>query len=182
MKDRPVYLICLSVFPFMVCTGIIYSVLPLYIQSLGANKSQIGLVYSCGAASGMITAPFLGQLSDKIGRKKVLLLSMLLFALVFLGYALSKKTGHLFPVQFAEGVAWAALGASAVALIADFVPGERRGKAMGIYNSTWSLGWIIGPTIGGFLSDQIGFRLTFFISVLIITIGLGMGAFLLPKR
>lgn len=182
MKDKTVYLICLSVFPFMVCTGIIYSILPLYFQSLGAGKTQIGLLYTCGASAGAIMAPFLGQLSDKIGRKRVLLLSMALFALVFLGYALSTKTHHLFPVQVGEGMAWAALGASAVALIADFVPEERRGKAMGIYNSTWNFGWIIGPSLGGVLSDQIGFRLTFMISVFIIATGMAISAFLLPER
>ena len=53
---------------------------------------------------------------------------------------------------------------------------------MGIYNSTWNLGWIIGPSLGGFLSDQIGFRMTFVISVLIIATGLAISAFLLPKR
>jgi predicted MFS family arabinose efflux permease len=182
MKDKTVYLICLSVFPFMVCTGIIYSIISLYFQSLGAGKTQIGLLFTCGAAAGAITAPFLGQLSDKIGRRSVLLLAMALFALVFLGYALSRNYHHIFPVQVCEGMAWAALGASAMALIADFVPEERRGKAMGIYNSTWSLGWIIGPSLGGFLSDQIGFRLTFLICVFIITTGFAMGLFLLPKR
>ncbi len=182
MKDKNVYLICLSIFPFMVCSGIIYSILSLYFQSLGAGKSQIGLLYTCGATSGAVTAPFLGQLSDKIGRKKVLLLSMAIFALVFLGYALSRNYRHIFPIQVGEGMAWAALGTSAVALIADFVPEERRGKAMGMYNTTWNLGWIIGPALGGFLSDQIGFRLTFLICAFIITTGLAIGAFLLPKR
>lgn len=181
MKDKSVYLICLSVFPLMVCSGIIYSILSIYIQSLGAAKGQIGLIYTCGAAAGAMAAPLVGALSDRVGRRAVLLGSMAVFALVFSGYALSRTYLHLFPIQVGEGVAWAALGASAVALIADTVPQERRGKAMGIYNTTWNLGWIIGPTLGGVLSDSIGFRFTFAICVLIIGGGIVLGGVVLPR-
>ena len=181
MRDKPVYLICLSVFPLMVCSGIIYSVLSLYIQSLGAARGQIGLIYTCGAAAGAVAAPFVGSLADRVGRRAVLLGSMVVFALVFSGYALSRTYLHLFPIQVGEGIAWAALGASAVALIADSVPQERRGKAMGIYNTTWNLGWIVGPTLGGFLSDAIGFRTTFAICALIIGGGIVLGGLVLPR-
>jgi MFS family permease len=167
-KDNYVYIACLAILPLMVCSGIIYSILPLYIVSLGASRSVVGLVYTCGAVAGAVTSPLWGKFSDKKGRKLTLVISMILFAFVFLGYTLSKHYTQLYFIQVVEGVAWGALGASAIAMIADSVPVERRGKAMGIYNSTLNLGWIIGPLAGGFLSEHIGFRYTFFICVLFI--------------
>ncbi len=181
MKEKSVYLICLSVFPFMICSGIVYSILSLYIEGLGASRSQIGMIYTVGAASGAIAAPFLGRLSDRLGRKTVLIGSMCLFSLVFLGYALCNHYHQLFIVQMGEGMAWAAMGASATAFIADLVPEKRRGWALGMYNTAWNLGWIIGPTLGGFLAEIIGFKITFIICVFIMAVGVGLGILLLPK-
>lgn len=182
MKEKYIYLICLSVFPFMICSGIVYSILSLYIEGLGASRSQIGMVYTFGATSGAITAPFLGKLSDKLGRKTVLIGSMCLFSLVFLGYALCNHYRQLFIVQMGEGMAWAAIGASATAFVADLVPEKRRGWALGMYNTAWNLGWIIGPTLGGFLAEITGFKITFLICVFIMAVGVILGILLLPKK
>jgi MFS family permease len=179
---KKVYVVCLVIFPFMVCSGIVYSILSLYFAKLGATKSQIGLIYTCGALAGAITAPLWGRLADKWGRKGVLLSSMGLFTMVFLGYALSTYYKYLFFVQVAEGMAWTAMGTSATALLADMVSKTKRGKALGIYNAAWSMGWIIGPTLGGTLSDQLGFKPTFFICAIIMLCSLILGPFLLSHR
>ena len=181
-KDNGVYIACLAILPLMICSGIIYSILPLYIVSLGASRSEVGLVYACGAIAGAVTSPLWGNLSDKKGRKVTLIISMVLFIFVFFGYTLSKHYSQLYFIQIVEGVAWGALGASSIALIADLAPIEKRGKAMGIYNSTWNLGWIIGPLAGGFLSDHIGFRYTFFICVLIIVADICLTALAIPSK
>jgi len=180
-KDS-VYVTCLVLLPLMICSGIIYSILPLYIVSLGASKSAVGLIYTCGAIAGAITSPLWGRLSDKRGRKITLIISMLLFLSVFSGYTLSTHYSQLYFIQVVEGIAWGALGASSATLIADLAPVEKRGKAMGIYNSTWNLGWIVGPLAGGFLSDHIGFRYTFFICVLIIVIDMCLAAAAVPSK
>ena len=181
MREKYIYLICLSVFPFMICSGIVYSILSLYIEDLGATRSQIGMIYTFGAISGGVAAPFLGRLSDRLGRKVVLIGSMYLFSLVFLGYALCNHYRQLFIVQIGEGMAWAAMGASATAFIADLVTEERRGWALGMYNTAWNFGWIIGPTLGGFLAEITGFKITFLVCVLIMVIGITLGTILLPK-
>ncbi|RLB04525.1 MAG: MFS transporter [Deltaproteobacteria bacterium] len=181
MGIKKVYLISLSVFPLMVCSGIIYSILSLYMAALGASKSQIGLLYTSGAASAAVTSPMMGRLADKVGKRPILLGSMVIFALVFIGYALSDNFTDLYPVMMAEGVGWGGTGAVTVALIADIVPERRRGTAMGIYNTAWNVGWIVGPTMGGVLSDHLGFRPTFLLCVLIIVTGIILGLLFLPK-
>lgn len=181
-KDSGVYIACLAILPLMICSGIIYSIFPLYIVSLGASRSEVGLVCTCGAIAGAVTSPLWGKLSDKKGRKATLIISMVLFIFVFSGYTLSKHYSHLYFIQIVEGVAWGALGASSIALIADLAPIEKRGKAMGIYNSTWNPGWIVGPLDGGFLSDHVGFRYTFFICVLIIVADICLTALAIPSK
>jgi len=182
MTRRSIYIVCLTIFPFMVGSGIIYSVLSLYFAELGASRSQVGLIYTTGAVAAAATAPLWGRFSDRFGRKWVLLGSMGLFSVVFLGYALSTHYRQLFFVQVGEGVAWAALGASAMALIADLAPKEERGQAMGIYNAAWNIGWIVGPGLGGFLTDYLGFRTAFLICVGMTLTGMALGFALLPKR
>jgi DHA2 family multidrug resistance protein len=67
-----------------------------------------------------------------------------------------------------------------MALIADLVDEAHRGKAMGVYNMTWNLGWIAGPTLGGFLSDRIGFPPTFLICVGLTVMGLILALIFIP--
>lgn len=181
-KKWDLYVVCLTVFPFMICTGIVYSILAIYMSSIGLTKSQVGFLYTAGATAGAIGAPLWGMLADRFGRKKILILSMAGFAFVFLGYALSSSYGQLFIIQIGEGLSWGAMGSAAAALIADLVSQEERGKAMGIYNMTWNLGWVIGPTMGGLLSDHIGFTTTFIVCTVLTLVGFVLAVFFIPGR
>ncbi|HDD35495.1 MAG TPA: MFS transporter, partial [Candidatus Desulfofervidus auxilii] len=148
---------------------------------VGASRSQIGFIYTSGALAGAVTAPFWGRLADRWGKRKILLSSMIAFLLVFLGYAFSSRYTHLFFIQVVEGMAWTAMSASATALIADVAPKKQRGEAMGIYNTAWSIGWVIGPSLGGMLSEHIDFHLTFIFCAFLMLCGIVLG-FLLPKE
>jgi len=177
---KDLLLVCLTILPFMICTGIVYSVLSLYMNMIGLTKSQIGFLYTFGAVAGAAVSPFVGFLTDRVGRKRVLLSSMGLFSLVFFGYALTKRYAVLFLVQAGEGVAWAAMGVAATALVADRISAMHRGKAMGIYNMTWNLGWIIGPSLGGVLADRAGFHFMFFLCAGLTFLGLLFGVLCIP--
>ncbi|MDY6845165.1 MAG: MFS transporter [Thermodesulfobacteriota bacterium] len=172
MENKKLYIACASMMPLMICSGMVYSVLALYISDLGASATQIGLVFMTGASAGAIMAPIFGKLSDTIGRRPVLLLSMLGFSIVFILYSLIENLMYVFPIQILEGATWVAFGTTATALIADIVPSEKRGWGIGIYDLTWNLGWIIGPALGGFLADTVGFRTTFLLSSMLIIFGL----------
>ncbi|MHC1567345.1 MAG: MFS transporter [Candidatus Syntropharchaeia archaeon] len=169
---RELYLLCASLLPLMISSGMIYSIFSLYMEDLGASRSQIGLIFTVSAAAGIFAAPLFGRLSDRIGRKKVMIISMISFSIIFFLYSIARTYIHLFPIQALEGAIWAALGTTIPAFIADIVPAEERGESMGVYNMTWNLGWVIGPVMGGFLAENVGFRWCFSFCAVLILFGL----------
>jgi len=150
----------------------IYSIFSLYLRELGMSLTQIGIVYTASSISGIIFAPVFGRLSDKIGRKPIIILSMASFSLVFLLYSLSRSFLHILPVLILEGGMWAAFGAVTPAFVADIAKERERGEYMGIYNQAWYTGWAIGPFLGGFLAESIGFRLSYIICSIVLLVGL----------
>lgn len=171
MNTKKIYLVCFSILPLMVCVGMIYSIISLYILHLGASRTQVGIVFTVGAIAGTLFGPYMGKISDRVGRRLVIIYSMMGFSLVFIFYAVIDSYKWIIPVQFLEGTVWVAFATSITALIADISPPEERGWAMGVYNQTWNLGWVIGPISGGYLSDKFGFKFTLVFGALIIIFG-----------
>ncbi len=156
----------------MICSGLVYSMFSLYMaEVLGAKKTQIGLIYMVGSLVGLLFGPLLGKLSDRFGRRPIILCSMASFVLIFVLYSMVRGYLLVYPIQILEGTAWVAIGAANTAYIADTIAAEKRGWAMGVYQQTTSIGWIIGPAFGGFLSDIIGSRMTFLLGAILVGIG-----------
>jgi MFS family permease len=145
----------------MVCSSIIWTILTLFIADLGATKTQIGLIRMISTAIAIVFGPSLGKISDRIGRKPILFFSMSCFTLYFVLSFLTYRILYMFPITLLEGIGYLALGTIAPALIADIVPVEERGWAMGIFTRIQNVGWLIGYGLGGYLADIVGFRLTF---------------------
>ncbi len=176
--NRKVVIFSLSLLPMMVSSGMIYSVLPIFLfEELGANRIQVGMLFTIAATTGALTSIMLGRLSDRFGRKPLILLSQILFALVMLIYSTINYYLYAIPIHILEGFAWATIGVASPALLADIAKKSERGEAMGVYNTVWSLGWVIGPTFGGFLAEVFGFRHMLRISFLMILIGLTLTSF-----
>ncbi len=172
MEKKKLYILCASILPLMICSGLVYSMFSLYMyEQLGAPKTQIGLIYMVGSLVGLVLGPLLGKLSDRFGRKPILLASMAAFTLIFVLYSFIDVYVAMYPIQILEGGAWVAIGAATTAYIADIVSQEKRGWAMGVYQQTASVGWVIGPAFGGFLSDVIGSRTTFLMGAILVAIG-----------
>jgi len=140
-------------------------------EVIGAKKTQIGLIYMVSSLMGLLFGPLLGRLSDRFGRKPLILSSMASFVLIFVFYSMARDYLVLYPIQILEGAAWVAIGAGITAYIADIVAADRRGWAMGVYQQTISIGWVIGPAFGGFLADIIGSRTTFLLGAILVGIG-----------
>lgn len=171
--NRKVVIFSISLLPLMVSSGMMYSVLPLYIsEELGANRIQIGLLFTTAAITGTLTSIYIGKLADRVGRKPLILLAQILFALVMLVYSAINYYLYAFPIHVLEGFAWASVGVAAPAFIADITGKGERGEAMGVYNTVWNLGWVIGPFLGGALAEIFGFRVMLRVSFLTIIVGL----------
>jgi len=182
MERKRLYILCACVLPLMICSGLVYSMFSLYMaEVLGAKRTQIGLIYMVGSLVGLLFAPLLGKLSDRFGRKPIILCSMASFVLIFILYSMARGYLVVYPIQILEGAAWVAIGAAVTAYIADIIATEKRGWAMGVYQQTVSVGWVIGPAFGGFLSDIIGFRTIFLLGAILVGIGFILVLFLVKE-
>ncbi len=166
-------LLSATLLPLMTSSGMVYSVLPIYIwEELGASRVEVGGIFTLGAAVGLVTSYILGRIADRVGKKPLILLAQCGFAFVMLSYSLINDRSYAYFIQIFEGLSWTMLGVSAPALIADITEKGERGEAMGIYNTSWSMGWVLGPITGGALSEFYGFRFMLRVSFVMLILGL----------
>ena len=157
----PLFLIFITVFVDLVGFGIVLPVLPLFAKHLtGGNSILLGLLLASYSAMQFIFVPILGAWSDRIGRKPILLGSVLGTCASFLlmGYALSPGVMSLpllFVARILDGISGANLSV-AQAAIADVTTPENRSKGMGLIGAAFGLGFTLGPPIGGLLTHAFG--------------------------
>ena len=155
----------------MITSGMFYSILPIYIsKELNASEMVVGSLFTTGALTGAIVSIAVGKISDLIGRKSMIILSQIFFGLVMLLYSIISYYVFAYPIHVLEGFAWATLGVSAPAYIADV--SKKRGESLGVYNTVVHIGWVIGPVLGGFLAEFFGFRIMLRIAFVMIILGL----------
>jgi len=147
----PLVIIFITVFIDLVGFGIVIPVLPLYAKNFHASDAVIGLLL--GSYSGMqfFFAPILGRMSDKYGRRPVLLFSILGTSLGFLVMGLANTLWLLFVARIIDGATGGNIS-TAQAYIADVTPPEKRSSGMGLIGAAFGLGFIFGPALGGVLS------------------------------
>ncbi len=152
MKTRPALgILFLVVFVDLLGFGMVIPVMPLYAAELGADKKWIGLLMAGYSAMQFLFAPLWGRLSDRIGRRPVLLASIGMTALGFLWYGLAPSFGWLLASRLFAGAATANI-AIAQAYIADVTPPEGRAKGMGLIGAAFGIGFVLGPFMGAELS------------------------------
>ena len=131
--------------------GMVIPVMALYAERLGAPDSQIGWLMTGYSLMQFAFTPIWGRLSDRYGRRPLLLLSIVMTAVGFLGYALAPDFRWLLASRLFAGAATANI-AIAQAYIADVTPPEGRARGMGLIGAAFGLGFVLGPALGGFLS------------------------------
>ena len=124
--------------------------LPLFIHSLGVGEGTLGFIAAASTIVGVVASLPAGVLSDLWGRRRVILLSMVVFATAPFLYLLVSAPWHLVLVRVYHGLATAMLGPVALAAVADTFQ-EGRGERMGWYSSATMVGRFLAPTIGGLL-------------------------------
>jgi MFS transporter, DHA1 family, tetracycline resistance protein len=151
-KNRsPLLIIFITVFIDLVGFGIVIPVLPLYAQKFGASETVIGLLLAIYSVMQFIFAPILGKLSDRVGRRPVLLVSLIGTAIGFVAMGLAGTLWMLFVARIIDGITGGNIS-TAQAYIADVTSPEERSKSMGLIGAAFGLGFIFGPFLGGVLS------------------------------
>ena len=154
MKNRSALgILFVVVFVDLLGFGMVIPVMPLYAERLGASEAWTGLLSTGYSAMQFVFAPIWGRLSDRIGRRPVLLASIAMTALAFLLYGLAGSFVVLLLSRLFAGAATANI-AIARAFVADVTPPEGRAKGMGIIGAAFGLGFVLGPAIGGVLSHR----------------------------
>ena len=146
------FLLCASSFLFFSSFNMIIPELPAYLTSLGGAEYK-GLIISLFTLSAGLSRPFSGKLADKIGRIPVMMFGALVCFVISLLYPLmSFVSGFLF-LRFIHGFSTGFTPTGTSAYVADIVPFQRRGEAMGIQSLFGSLGMAAGPAIGGWIAS-----------------------------
>ena len=151
---RALPILFLVMFLVMIGFGIIIPVLPFYAEELGANTFQLGLLMAVYSLMQLIFAPIWGRLSDRIGRKPVMMIGIAGLALSFFIQAMATELWMLFAARIIGGLLSSANMPTAMAYVADITTPENRGKGMGIIGAAVGLGFVFGPAIGGIFSKS----------------------------
>ena len=164
--------------------GIVIPVFPKLIEQLidgGLSEASqySGLLTFAYATMQFVFAPVLGGLSDRFGRRPVLLLSLLGFGLDYILQGFAPTIGWLFVGRIVAGIMGASF-TTASAYIADISTPEKRAQNFGMIGAAFGMGFIIGPAIGGLLG-QYGPRVPFFVSAGLTLVNVVYGYFVLPE-
>ena len=153
MKRSPLIVIFTTVFIDLVGFGIVIPVLPFYAEGTAFNATPrtVGLLFASYSIMQLIFSPILGSLSDKYGRRPVLLLSIIGTGIGFLILGSARNIVMLFAGRILDGITGGNIS-TAQAYIADVTTKENRAKGMGLIGAAFGLGFIFGPAIGGILS------------------------------
>ncbi|MEM7771649.1 MAG: MFS transporter [Cyanobacteria bacterium P01_A01_bin.37] len=171
---RILFLLFLSVFVDLIGFGIITPLLPFIAETYGASPLEVTLLFSLYSLMQLIFTPFWGSLSDRIGRRPILLLSYLGSALSYIFFAFAPTLVLIFVARALAGIMGSSITVTK-AYIADITTPEGRAKGMGIIGAAFGCGFMIGPALGGLLAgtaENPNFQLP-----LLVAAGLAFAAF-----
>jgi DHA1 family tetracycline resistance protein-like MFS transporter len=168
----------------MIGFGIIIPVMPGLIQELTHGSVSLAATYggwllAAYSITQFLSSPVVGGLSDRFGRRPVLLASLFGFTIDYLFLAVAPTIGWLFVGRIIAGIMGASF-TTASAYIADISTPQNRAQNFGMIGAVFGLGFIIGPVIGGFLGD-IGPRMPFIVTAMLTALNFIYGWFFLPE-
>jgi MFS family permease len=143
----------LIVFVDLVGFGLVIPLLPFYAERFAASPLQMTLLFAIYSLMSMVAGPFWGRLSDRVGRRPVLMTSMAVAALAYLWLAFADALWMLFAARAVAGICAGNI-AAAQAYVADVTPPEGRARGMGMIGAAFGFGFIIGPVLGGVLAGD----------------------------
>jgi MFS family permease len=156
-------LLCLSSFLFFASFNMIIPELPNYLTSLGGAEYK-GLIISLFTLSAGLSRPFSGKLADKVGRIPVMVVGGLVCIVTGFVYPLTGSIAAFLLLRFLHGFSTGFTPTGTAAYVADVIPLQRRGEAMGLLGLSGSLGMAAGPALGGAIANQFTINTMFYAS------------------
>ena len=156
-------LLCLSSFLFFSSFNMIIPELPAYLTSLGGEEYK-GLIIALFTLTAGLSRPFSGKLADRVGRVPVMVVGGVVCIVAGFMYPLVGSVAAFLLLRFIHGFSTGFTPTGKSAYVADVVPMERRGEAMGLLGLSGSLGMAAGPALGGFMANRFSIDVVFYLS------------------
>ena len=159
MRRSPLLAVFLTVMIDLLGFGLILPLLPLYAEDYQASKATVGLLFASFSAMQFVFAPLWGRLSDRIGRRPVLLVGLAGSLVSYTLFALAETTPYPLAVLFVSRIAAGLFGGTittAFAYIADVTTVEERGRGMALVGAAFGVGFTLGPALGGLGHHYLG--------------------------
>jgi DHA1 family multidrug resistance protein-like MFS transporter len=152
IKAQQMLVLLTSMFIFTLGFGIVVPILGYFVKGMGATALDLGLLLALLSAMELIFAPFWGRVSDRVGRKLVMMIGLAGFGLCFIVLGFSTQLWMLYVAEFFGGMLTAGIWPASLAYIADITGQKERGRLIGMMGAASGLGYIMGPTISSVFS------------------------------
>jgi DHA1 family tetracycline resistance protein-like MFS transporter len=176
---RPLLIIFLTIFVNLIGFGIIIPLLPFYAETFGASPIVIGLLFAVFSICQLVAAPVLGDLSDRWGRRPILIFSLLGTVVSFVMLAMAHSISMLFLARIVDGLSGGNIS-TARAYVADVTEPKDRAKAYGLIGAAFGLGFIMGPALSGMLA-QVSYTAPIWAAAALTLVAALMAWFWLPE-
>jgi DHA1 family multidrug resistance protein-like MFS transporter len=153
-QRKNLYILAFSLVVVMLGFGIVIPIMPFYVERLGAGGTELGLLVASYAVMRLICGPIWGSLSDRIGRKPVLMIGVFGYGITMILFGLATQLWMLFIFRALSGILSSATSPTTMAYIGDSTPEQERGQGMGILGAAVGAGTVFGPGLGGLLAGD----------------------------
>jgi MFS transporter, DHA1 family, multidrug resistance protein len=177
---RNLFILAFSLLVVMLGFGMVIPVFPFLIDKLGAGGSALGLLVAVSALTEFLFGPIWGSVSDRVGRKPILMIGMFGYALSMFLFGIADQIWMLITFRAFSGILSSATVSTTMAYIGDSTSEKARGGGMGLLGAVGGAGTVIGPGIGGLLAGG-SFSTPFFVSATMALITVLLVALLLPE-
>jgi MFS transporter, DHA1 family, tetracycline resistance protein len=177
--SRPLLIIFLTILVNLIGFGIIIPLLPFYAETFGASPLVIGLLFAVFSICQLAAAPALGDISDRYGRRPVLIFSLAGTVISFVMLAVAHSVAMLFAARIVDGLSGGNIS-TARAYVADVTEKKDRARAYGLIGAAFGLGFILGPALSGVLA-KFSYTAPIWVAAAVTLVAMLMAWFWLPE-